>query len=170
MDIDNQKKYIVEVLGKRLICSDIKDERTTVKINGKQIKIHRYLAMKYWPEIELTPSLIVHHIDGNHYNNTLSNLVIVTKKEHCLLHKLFGSYGNTGMHWKQTQETIEKRIPAMKCSLTGRKLSEEHKRKIGLASKQRPGGFTGHHHTEESKSKISKNLKQRKRPSNDLKE
>ena len=35
---------------------------------------------------ELTSEELVHHIDGNHKNNALSNLVVVTRSEHHRIH------------------------------------------------------------------------------------
>lgn len=35
---------------------------------------------------ELTSDELVHHIDGNHKNNALSNLVVVTRSEHHRIH------------------------------------------------------------------------------------
>ena len=35
---------------------------------------------------ELTPDEEVHHIDGNHFNNALENLVVLSKSEHSKIH------------------------------------------------------------------------------------
>jgi len=32
--------------------------------------------------------MVIHHIDGNHYNNEPSNLMQVTPKEHAIIHNL----------------------------------------------------------------------------------
>lgn len=78
--IEQEIKYLTEVLGKRLIDSN---ERSVA--NG-----YIQLAKKYWPEeFEGKQSKDVHHIDFNHRNNCVSNLVVLTRKEHMLIHKLF---------------------------------------------------------------------------------
>lgn len=46
----------------------------------------------------------------------------------------------------------------------GRKLSEEHKRKISQANMGRPGGMLGKHQSEESRSKISASSRGHKKP------
>lgn len=76
-----EKKYLVEVLGKKLIDSDERDDRRYGYQN---------LAKKYWPE-EFKNGIKkeVHHIDFNHYNNVVSNLVVLTRSEHAKIHSLF---------------------------------------------------------------------------------
>ena len=32
----------------------------------------------------------VHHIDGNPFNNDISNLITLTRKQHCFAHSLMG--------------------------------------------------------------------------------
>lgn len=79
--IKNEIDYLVKVLGKKLSDSCETDFRQ---------KGHRYLAMKYWPEeFEGDEKKCVHHIDFNHSNNIVSNLVVLTYKEHKLIHSLF---------------------------------------------------------------------------------
>lgn len=68
-------------------------------INGR-IKLHRYLVEKnfdlydqsYFEVIGdwhyLKAGIHVHHIDFNHNNNELSNLIPLTKSEHVRLHNL----------------------------------------------------------------------------------
>lgn len=68
-----------------------------------------------------------------------------------------------GMGWNKGQgglckpETIEKMRLAKLGKPTwnkGKKLSEEHRKKLSLAHKYLPGSFTGKHHTQETKEKI----------------
>ena len=81
--IEQEIKYLTEVLGKRLIDSDERDDR-------KNPSGYRELAKKYWPE-EFTDNVKkhVHHIDFDHSNNVVSNLVVLTHQEHLLIHRLF---------------------------------------------------------------------------------
>lgn len=67
---------------------------------SKRVKLHRYVVeqnaerfnQKYFDEIEgklyLRKDLFVHHIDGDHNNNSAENLQIVTKSEHRRLHNI----------------------------------------------------------------------------------
>jgi hypothetical protein len=91
---------------------------------------------------------IVHHIDHNKLNNDISNLCLMTRKEHDKMHakertgagnpmwgkkltdeqKKFISLSNLGR--KMRPETIKKRIKTMRKNGT-LKRSEETRRKIG---------------------------------------
>ncbi len=65
-------------------------------------------------------SLEIHHIDGNHSNNIIENLQLVTIEEHYKLHELRGEYGACAL--------IAKRM----------NLPPDHSSKIQLG-KKRPG-------------------------------
>lgn len=43
-------------------------------------------------------NIIVHHIDGNHSNNSVENLIPVTKKEHTRIHNFMNSYAIDSIH------------------------------------------------------------------------
>lgn len=63
-----------------------------------RVKLHRLLVEENWDRFRsdafdivdgqhvLKDGLQVHHIDGNHYNNAIDNLMIVTKSEHRKIH------------------------------------------------------------------------------------
>ena len=53
--------------------------------NGKRT-YHRFLVEEFIG-YRLPPYLTIHHIDGNHSNNNLSNLMIVSDELHTLLHQ-----------------------------------------------------------------------------------
>lgn len=55
------------------------------KINGKTRTVHR-LIMEQILGRELSSDELVHHIDGNKWNNDPSNLTIVTRREHAQIH------------------------------------------------------------------------------------
>lgn len=76
--IKAEREYLINVLNKKLIDSD---ERAN---NYKQ------LAQKYWPEeFEDNYQKEVHHIDFDHTNSVVSNLVVLSKSEHRKIHFLF---------------------------------------------------------------------------------
>ena len=53
--------------------------------NGVTNREHRFIVEKSIGR-KLTPNEIVHHIDGNKRNNSLDNLMIMTRAEHARLH------------------------------------------------------------------------------------
>lgn len=59
--------------------------------NNKIVKRAIVPYYRYDIEFELQRRLksneIVHHIDGNHFNNKRENLIVLSSKEHCRLHK-----------------------------------------------------------------------------------
>lgn len=54
--------------------------------NDYNLSVSRIVAKAFIPNPENKP--IVHHIDGNPFNNDVSNLMWVTREEHKALHKL----------------------------------------------------------------------------------
>ena len=90
--IKEQKEFLVAEFGKNLFNSDERDDTPLG---------YRRLARKYWPEYfdqtSLTakglPKILkgyeIHHIDFNHSNNVISNLVVLTQSEHQLVHYIF---------------------------------------------------------------------------------
>jgi Zn-dependent peptidase ImmA (M78 family) len=57
----------------------------TIQINGKQLRLHRYLMEQKIGRC-LTFNEVVHHIDGNKLNNNIENLEIVSRGNHIKLH------------------------------------------------------------------------------------
>ena len=55
----------------------------------KSSKIHRHIYENYH-KCCLMPYIEIHHIDGNHKNNNIENLMPVTVQEHYEIHKLRG--------------------------------------------------------------------------------
>ena len=90
-----------------------------------KIQVHTYVGFK--------EGFDIHHIDENKLNNSLSNLVYLTRSEHMKIHK-------KGKHY--SEETKQKMSEAKK------NISEETKRKLSEARK-------GKHHSEETKLKMS---------------
>lgn len=84
-------------------------------------------------------------MDRNKLNNSLSNLVYLTRSEHSRLHA-------TGKH--HSVETKQKMSASHKCKTSsnkGKKLYEEHKSKIRANNI----GMLGKHHSAETREKMS---------------
>ena len=88
----------------------------------------------------------IHHLDENKMNNSLSNLVYLSKSEHTKIHSEKRVFSD---ETKQKMSEVHK----------GRKASEETKQKISEALKEKNAGeknpMFGKHHSEESKQKMS---------------
>lgn len=87
-----EKKFITEELHRPLYDIDERDARK----HGYKI-----LARKYWPEYfdesiiisggisKILKGYCIHHIDFDHSNNIVSNLIVLPRKEHINLHHMF---------------------------------------------------------------------------------
>ena len=71
---------------------------------------------------------------GDYYNVPPQNLIFLTPKEHTYLHSRITSNSRCkGKHWKNSKETVEKRISFLK----GKKFSQEHKKRLSESAKNR---------------------------------
>ena len=55
--------------------------------NGKTDREHRFIAEAILGR-KLRPDEVVHHIDGNKRNNSIENLMVVTRVEHARIHQI----------------------------------------------------------------------------------
>lgn len=128
-----EKEYLVNVLGKQLFNID---ERDTRRIG------YSVLASKYWPEYFVNGKILkgyhVHHIDFNHSNNVVSNLVVLTAKEHRLI------------HWKFDPQFEDIRESIIKSNET-RVLSEETRAKMKFNNSGSNAPMFNRRHSEETK-------------------
>lgn len=60
-----------------------------LRINGKPIVEHRYLMERHLGR-KLKSNEIVHHKDGDRFNNAIDNLEIVDRAKHASIHHLVG--------------------------------------------------------------------------------
>lgn len=100
---------------------------------GKEILYHRYIMEKHIGR-KLLITEIVHHIDENTLNNSLDNLVIMSRKEHIILHK--------------TQECITKEYTCLNCKKIFTKL---RKLKCKFCSKSCSTIYSNKHRTSKHK-------------------
>lgn len=103
----------------------------------KGTPIHRILMYTFYGYRKMD----IHHIDGNKLNNTLSNLVYLTREEH------------TKLHHKDKHITKETRRK-MSESQKGKHLTEEHKQKLSESLKGRHWNLS-----EETRRKLSESHK-----------
>jgi hypothetical protein len=89
----------------------------------------------------------IHHIDGNRKNNDLSNLKCVTVEEHYSIHLQQKDYYAAFIIGQRLNRSIEE--------------LDEIKKQMSLAKKGKPSSFTGKKHSEESKRKMSESAKRR---------
>jgi len=123
----------------------------------------------------------IHHIDGNHSNNNLNNLMCVSPEEHYNIHLLRGDIvalndkfiqgasqaGKLGGKKSKPRWEDEDKKEKLSCGLKkyydenggsklkGRHISDVHKEKISIATKGKNNPMYGKTHTDEVKKKLS---------------
>lgn len=63
-----------------------------VKILGRNYYIHRLVAYVYYRLDIYNTDIVVHHIDRNKSNNSLKNLIPLSKKRHKIIHQLLNKW------------------------------------------------------------------------------
>lgn len=91
---------------------------STTRINGKRVYMHKYVWSYFNGEIP--KGYEIHHIDLNRDNNDISNLKLMTIKEHKQLHNELN---------KQNEETVKKWKGNLKLAI--KKAREWHKSDAG---------------------------------------
>lgn len=79
--------------GKSKLINPIPDKRSghlrfTFRYNNKDVyfSVHTAVAIAFIENDDPVNKIIVHHIDGNPTNNSIENLIWVTKEQHRFLH------------------------------------------------------------------------------------
>lgn len=85
--------------------STIKKKYKNKGVGNGKIKLEHRLIMEEYIGRELAKDEIVHHIDGNKFNNDISNLQILTRSEHMKLHMNMRKEQNA----MRNRETVEKK-------------------------------------------------------------
>lgn len=117
----------------------------------RQPKSHK-IWNSHHPDDPIKPGdgCVIHHIDGNHYNDNPSNHRKMTRGNHRSLHMTGEQHFMFGK--KHTKAAKDK----MSAAKTGTKHSETWKKNMSQTNKGSNNPFFGHHHTDESKQRISK--------------
>ena len=113
------------------IITNLKGEVQKTKINcGRPyFKSHKLHEWQVHTHVGYKKGFDIHHIDGNKFNNSLSNLVYLTRSEHVKIHHKGKNHPFYGKH--HSEETKLKMSAAKK----GKILSEETKLKMSESRK-----------------------------------
>ena len=111
-----------------IITNSKGEVQSTYVIKGrpyfKHMPIHQ---IQVYTHVGWKKCLVVHHLDENKMNNSLSNLVYLTKSEHAKLHNKTREFS------KETKRKISE-------SHKGKQLSYEMKKKLSIACKGKNAG------------------------------
>jgi len=84
--------------------------------------LHQAIYEEYY-KIEVPKGFLIHHIDKNPRNNSISNLLLVSKSEHGVIHATGGKIWLGRKHTEETKSKISK-------AHLGKIVSEETKNKM----------------------------------------
>ena len=147
-------EYFIDPVTAVITNSKGEIQKTSIHKNGRpyfknmdihKIQVHTNLGYK--------KDYDIHHIDENKMNNSLSNLVYLTRSEHSKIHHKSENHPLYGKH--HSDEAKKKMSEALK----GRIFSEDYKRKMSELCSGEKNGMYGKHHSEESKKKMSEAAK-----------
>ena len=138
------------------IITNSKGEIQKIKIGRGRpyFKRHPLHQLQVHTHVCYQKGLVIHHLDENKFNNSLSNLVYLTRSEHAKIHGK--NMSEETKHKIGESKKGEKNPNFLKTGenhpMFGKHHTEEAKRKISEASK-------GKKHSEETKRKISESAK-----------
>lgn len=93
------KETIMPSKGSQKPSNEMRSRYRKIKMGGKTLNLHRYLMEQHLGR-KLLPNEIVHHINGDRFDNRIENLTVMSVSEHSRMENL------------------------------GKKLSDEHKAKV----------------------------------------
>jgi hypothetical protein len=86
-----------------LIHGEERKQYLTVQSGKQQIREHRYVMENFLGR-KLFPSELIHHKNGNKFDNRIENLEIVTRAQHIKIHEIGESGRFKQKHFLTTQE------------------------------------------------------------------
>jgi hypothetical protein len=119
-----------------------------------ETKKHRKIYEQYY-KIKIPKRMEIHHIDGNHSNNDINNLKLVTEKEHYDIHYAQGDWAACLLLSKRNAISPEER--SRLASLAATKANKEGKCGFGLGHASeagKKGGLKGGQYAKENKTGI----------------
>ena len=150
METEKARDFVINTLHRRVIDSGEKYDTT----NGYYILAHKYLKEEFCRD---NPRIEIHHLDGNHSNNTLSNIVVLTNHEHACVHHLFDEtyihfyktnkkYKNkaTCAYWDLIKDDIPERCK--ECKAYHYMIGKRYGRRSSIAGKKRVIDENGKYH------------------------
>ena len=120
--------YFIDPITAVITNSKGEIQKTYIKGGRPHFKCYKVHEWQMHTHVGYKPEYVIHHLDHNKMNNSLSNLVYLTKSEHSKIH---GKEAFKGKHH-----------------------SLESKKKLSEINKGEKHPFFGKHHTEESKKKM----------------
>jgi len=125
-------------------------------LEWKVLKYHK-IWNKHNPDDPIVrgDGYVIHHKDENPKNNNIDNLQKMTRGAH---HSLHNSGENHPMYGKRHTKKVRKKISE---AISGRTLSEIHKKKLSEAKKGEKHPMYGRKHTKESRKKMSESQNKR---------
>jgi len=124
----NKAGDFFEVNMKSVSDENMKARYRKVRVNGKQMSLHRHIA-----ELKigraLLPNEVVHHVNGNKLDNRPENLEVMSASEHARLENIGKKLSD------EHKEKVSRSLIGNKRAL-GYKHTQETKEVIGLKSKE----------------------------------
>lgn len=93
--------HVVVAMASDLQECDMKSYKT-IRIDGKKRKYHVVMWEMFFG-IEVPEGCVIHHLDGNKFNNDISNLSCISRSMHNCIHNAM-RWGNKMPTHKQTRE------------------------------------------------------------------
>lgn len=111
----------------------------SIKI-GKTVKTEHRLIMESILGRELSADEIVHHIDGNKWNNDPDNLMVVTRKEHALIHREEINRSKPVLQL-DSNENVVKEWPSARAAYRETNISYQNIHKCCRGKRKTAGGY-----------------------------
>ena len=111
----------------------------TLKVNGQAITEHRIIVEEMLGR-KLSSDEVVHHIDGNKWNNNPDNLMVVTRKEHALIHREEINRSKPVLQL-DSNENVVKKWPSARAAYRETNISYQNIHKCCRGKRKTAGGY-----------------------------